>query len=106
MMRSAKIRLDNVTREMYKDLRETINQGLRNYRAARVEWIRACSVIEEYNEVSKFVATTRNSESSKEKFLKIIQNEIDAAEKRLNVSQYISIYDFSLFYTQIDNKLL
>lgn len=88
-MQSAKIRSDNVTGEMYKDLRESISRGLRGYQTAREEWVRAWNVIEEYDRVTKLAAKhpmTRKSKNRKTKFFKVIRNEIGTTRKCLNVN--------------------
>lgn len=88
-MRLVKIRLDNVTGEMFKDLKDVITRGLRDYQAAKEEWLRAWRVFKEYEEVSKLVAkltSTGNNENNDDKFLETIQDEINLAQKRLKVN--------------------
>lgn len=87
-MQLIKIRLDGVIDEMYKDLRESIRQGLRNYQAARNEWLRAWRVIKEYEEAlkikDKFILTI-NYQNINDTFLEIIKKEIDIAKIRSKV---------------------
>ncbi|XP_003245477.1 uncharacterized protein LOC100569606 isoform X2 [Acyrthosiphon pisum] len=85
IMQLIKIRSDSVTGEMYKDLRESIRQGLRDYQAARNEWLRAWRVIKEYEEALKIkdkLTLSVNYQSINDKFLEIIKNEIDIAKIR------------------------
>ncbi|XP_060853463.1 uncharacterized protein LOC132931603 [Rhopalosiphum padi] len=79
-----KMRLDNVTNEMYKDFKDSIRQGLRDYQAARNEWLRVWRVIREYEEVLKIedLKLTANYKNINEKFLEIIKNEIDITRRR------------------------
>jgi len=88
VMQLIKIRLDKMTGEMYKDLKESISRGLQNYQAARKEWERVWIVIKEYEEVSKLLAgleTSKSDNNSDERFLKAIENEINIAQLRLQV---------------------
>lgn len=90
IMQLIKIRLDSVTDEMYKDLRESIRQGLRDYQAARNEWLRAWRVIKEYEEALKIrdkLTLTANYQNINDKFLEIIKNEIDIAKIRFKVKK-------------------
>jgi len=90
IMQLIKIRLDSVTGEMYKDLRESIRQGLRDYQAARNEWLRAWQVIREYEEALKIedkLTSTVNYQNINEKFFEIIKNEIDIAKIRSMVKK-------------------
>jgi len=84
------MRLDNVTNEMYKDFKDSIRQGLRDYQAARNEWLRVWRVIREYEEVLKIedLKLTANYKNINEKFLEIIKNEIDITRRRFKVNMY------------------
>lgn len=100
IMQLTKMQLDNITGEMYKDLRESIRRGLRDYQAARNEWLRVWRVIREYNEVFKVEEKLRlavNYENMNDKFLDIIINEIDIAKRRSKVNNMlylINVYKF------------
>ncbi|VVC27256.1 Domain of unknown function DUF4485 [Cinara cedri] len=83
-----KNKLDNVTGEMYQDIKDTIMQGLRSYQLARKEWERVSHVLKEYDEIEKLIFVNRaiaenDGEDSDNKFLKAITKEIDLAQKRL-----------------------
>jgi len=88
IMQLTKIRLDSVTGEMYKDLKESIRRGLRDYQAARNEWLRVWRVIREYEDVLKIedkLTLTVNYQNINDKFLEIIKNEINIAKIRTKV---------------------
>lgn len=108
-----KTKLDNVTGDMYQDLKDSIMQGLRAYQLARIEWERVLHVIKEYEEIEKCIsaslATTENdSENQNNKFLETITNEIDLAQKRLKVNNtHITVITLYLFiYKKIFKILL
>lgn len=100
-----KTKLDNVTGDMYQDLKDSIIQGLRAYRLARKEWERVFHVIKEYGEVKKYInasltITENNGNSSQDKFIDTITNEIDLAQNRLKVNNtliLLLLYRFSIF---------
>lgn len=84
-----KIRFDNVTNEMYKDLSDSVIRGLRNYQTAREEWSRAWTVMKDHEKISKLITRilpTRSNEKTKDKFLESVENEIVIAQTRLKVS--------------------
>lgn len=88
-MHMAKARLDNITGEMFNDLKKSILQGLRGYQKARLEWARAWSVLKEYDEVSKLVSkltVTAGGGNNENKLVEIIEIEIELAHKQLEVS--------------------
>lgn len=92
IMQLTKIRLDSVTGEMYKDLRESIRRGLCDYQTARNEWLRVWRVIKEYEEVLKLedkLTLAVNYQNINNKFLKIIKNEIDIAKIRSKVKNML-----------------
>jgi len=93
IMQLIKMRFDNITDEMYKDLRESIRQHLHDYQAARNEWLRVRRVIREYEEVlkveTKLTLTAENYKNTNDKFLEIIRNEIDIAKIRFKVNIYM-----------------
>jgi hypothetical protein len=98
-MHMAKVRLDNITGEMFNDLKKSISQGLREYQSARIEWARAWRVIKEYNEVSNLVSNltvASNDENNDDKFVEIIEIEIELAHKQLEVKT-IFIHLFYLY---------
>lgn len=88
IMQLIKIRLDSVIDEMYKDLTESIRQGLRDYQVAQNEWLRAWRVIKEYEEAlkikDKFILTV-NYQNINNTFLELIKKEIDIAKIRSKV---------------------
>lgn len=99
-MHMAKVRLDNITGEMFDDLKKSISQGLREYQTARTEWARAWRVIKEYDEVTKQVANlavATSNENNDDKFVEIIETEIELAHKQLEVQIIYIIYTSVLY---------
>lgn len=91
-MRQIKTRFESVTEDMYKDLRESIVRGLRDYQAARKEWQRVWLVIEEHDRAMKLITELKDQTeagkngNSQERFIKAIRDEIDIARRQNQVN--------------------
>lgn len=89
----AKIRLDNITNEMLKDLKASILQGLRGYQKARMEWDRVWRVNKEYDDVQRLVSKTTGStddDNSDGKFVEFIEIELSLGNKQLEVKIFFT----------------
>ncbi|XP_050526805.1 uncharacterized protein LOC126897298 [Daktulosphaira vitifoliae] len=89
IMQLIKSRLDNILREMYKELRESILRGLKSYKNSRVEWKRTWGVVKEYEDISECIVsllTTVGNVEARENFIVTVENEMIMTLQRLKTA--------------------